>query len=167
VESILSKLVAARDHVLIADLGLALDQPLNQLPLIGEAPQSINHLRSSYKVASNLFVMVRDGTLDSFAWAPSDGAFAYALTYDAYFDDGASGTPPAQILPNGCGFSCPEVAHFGKQSGERWFSDYDFNSTRHVDFGRFYFTYRHSTPNPTEAPICIRVVPKVEVRHCA
>lgn len=163
-EQMWSKLSAIRDYLPIADLGPGMDQPVSSLPLIGESPQSMSRfaLRWWYKIAPHSYILVRDGNFASFSWAASDGAFAYVVTHDIYFDDGATGTPPGEILPEGCGFTWQAVAQFGKQSGEPRFLDYDFYSRRIVKFGRFEFIYRQATPSPDEAPVCIRVVPKVE-----
>ena len=121
-------------------------------------------LRFWYKVAPCSYIKVREGSFDSFSWAPSDGAFAHVLSQDRYFDDGATGTPPNEIIPERCGFTWQAVAQSGIQSGDRWFNERDYGSHRTIAFGRYKFSYRPAAPSSGEAPICIRVVPKVEVR---
>ena len=161
-----SKLIDLHDYVLVSDLGVSLDLPMSSLPLIGENPQSNAgfSMRRWFKVGSKQYIMAAHDTVRAFGWAVSDGAFAYVLTNDAYFDDGASSLPPSVILPDGRSFSWPLIRQIAKGSGDAHFVDIEIFSQRRVQFDRFEFFYRRAVPSEHEAPICIRVVPKVEPR---
>jgi hypothetical protein len=159
-----SKLAEIRDYLSTEELGVALDRPMCALPLIGETPQSNErlNLRRWFKIDAHQYVRVVHGEATGFAWATSDGAFAYVLTGDCYFDDGVVSVPPPEVLPDGHSFHWPEVARIGRESGDRHFLDIDFYAVRQVRFDRFHFYYRHSAPAEDEAPICVQISPKVE-----
>jgi hypothetical protein len=159
-----SKLSQIREYVPIADLRVSLNQPMSTLPLIGESPQSTARfpLRRWFKTGPQQYICVNHEKLAGFAWAASDGAFAYVLTDDPYFDDEVTSLPPSELLPDGQAFDWPSVARIGRESGDRHFLDIEFYSQRRVGFERFAFYYRHTLPLAGEAPICIKIVPTVK-----
>jgi hypothetical protein len=156
------KLNEIHDYIPAAELGVSLDQPICALPLIGESPQSIERfsLRGWFKIGPQQYIQTAREEFRSFAWAASDGALAYVLTGDPCFDDGVESVPPATLRPDGQAFDWACVVQVGRDSGHRLL-DMEFYSQRRVFFGRFGFYYRHTSPAANEAPICIRVVPKV------
>jgi hypothetical protein len=87
-----SKLMELREEIPAAKLGVSLEQPVSALSLVGENPQSNRAfiMRVWFKIGPQQYIRVSHGELQGFAWAPSDGAFAYFLTGDSFFDDGAS-----------------------------------------------------------------------------
>jgi len=162
-----SRLVEIREEIPVTGLGASLDAPVSALPLIGESPQSrdLFALKQWFKIAPHQFLHTRYDVpplFVGFAWAPSDGAFASALTRDSFFDDKASLPPPAELLPDGKSFAASSVARIAKESGERS-NDVILGCIREIYFGRFRFYYRSIATEPYEPPICIRVVPKVGV----
>ena len=158
-----SKLNEIRDYISVVDLGVCLDLPVNALALTGESPQSMARLslKDWFKIGPQQYVHVVHDKFRRFAWAASDGAFAYIQTGDVFFDDGATYVPPPDVLPDGKSFDWRSVVQIGQDSGDA-VSDIDFYSQRRVSFGRHLFYYRHTTPTVGEAPICIMILPKVE-----
>jgi hypothetical protein len=156
------KLNEIHDYIPASELGVSLDQPISALPLIGESPQSMERfpLRGWFKIGPQQYIGTVREEFRSFAWAASDGALAYILTGDPYFDDGVEAAPPAALRPDGQAFDWSSVVQIGRDSGHRLL-DTDYCTQRRVFFGRFEFYYRHTSPEANEAPICIRVVPKV------
>ena len=129
-----SKLYEIRDYLLADDLGVVLDRPMNTLGLIGEAPQSTQHfpLRRWFKAGPQQYVRIAQQKVMGFAWAVSEDAFAYVLTNDTYFDDGAVAAPPPGILPGSAAFDWQSIARAGRESGDHRFYDTDFYSQTEV-----------------------------------
>jgi hypothetical protein len=161
-----SKIAGLREHIPLDELGPVLGRPLAALPLIGETPQSNQHfsMRRWVKIDTQQYMRCDYGLAIEFAWAASDGAFAYVLTNDPYFDDLAVSVPPVDILPDGRSFDWPAVVRLGQASGDWVFGNYQNRSLRHVSFDRFYFYYRHAIPSTGEPPVVIMVFPKLGPR---
>jgi hypothetical protein len=158
-----SRLEGIRDYIPAAEVGVSFDRPVSTLPLIGESPQSMDRfgLKDWFQIGPQQFIKVIHDKYRYFTWAASDGALAYILTNDVFFDDGVTAIPPAELLPDGRSFDWCSVVRIGQDSGGV-VCDIDFYSQRRVSFGRHTFYYRHVAPAIDEAPICIRVIPKAE-----
>lgn len=160
-----SKLISIRDYIPVADLGLSLSHPVSALPLIGESPLSMAQfaLKGWFRIGDQQFIKAVDDEFRAFAWAASDGAFAYSLTGDPYFDDGVTSVPPVEVRPDGRTFDWPSVVAFGRESGDRVL-DMEFNHQRTVQFCRFECFWRQARPRADEAPVCIVIAPKINLR---
>ncbi|MDB6109134.1 MAG: hypothetical protein JWR69_884 [Pedosphaera sp.] len=159
-----SKLVEIRERIPVAGLGVSLDVPVNTLPLIGESPYSLDRfgLKQWFKIAPHQFIHTRYDApqlFGGFAWAPSDGALALALTGDTFFDDDATQIPPSDLLPDGRSYDLPNIARLGGESGDSHFSNVQLETVHEVYFRRFYYYYRDCSTKSDEPPFCIRVVP--------
>ena len=156
------------DRIAVGELGASLSHPLNTLPIIGENPQSTDRfvLQHWFKLGSEQYIKVVHEKLAAFAWAPSDGSFASILTNDSYFDDGVVTNPPTELLPESNCFCWQKVVLAGRQTGDRYFHEGEYGSRRCVVFGRFEFWYRHGTPASNEPPVCIKIMPKIELPDC-
>jgi hypothetical protein len=160
-----SKLVEIREEIPVAKLDVRLDLPLRSLPLLGESPQALENcrFRDWFKIGSQQFLQTRYDAPPLFfgvAWASSDGAFAYALTGDTFFDDDTSQIPPAELLPDGRSYDWQAVARLGRELGSQHFHDYvGWPSVREVAYDRFTFYYRHTSPDLQEPPFCIKIRP--------
>lgn len=159
-----SKLNKLLDHIPIADLGVSLGQPMSSLPLMGENPQSVNQFILSiwFKIGPNQYIRVAKGMLLQFAWAVSDGAFAFALTHDPFFEDGSIMLPPTELLPDLKSYNYQSIMRTGQESGDVHFYNAEWDSQRIVQFNRFKFIYRDRSPKINDMPICIIISTKIE-----
>jgi hypothetical protein len=157
-----SRLKEIRECIPASQLGVALDRPLSAMPLVGESPQSIARfdLRDWFQVGPQQYIMVVRGEYRCCAWAASDGALAFILANDAFFDDGATSIPPPEVLPDGISFHRDALVRLARGSEEAVI-DIDFYSQRRISIGRHTFFYRHVAPAVGEAPVCVRIIPRM------
>jgi len=167
-----STLVQIREEVPIVALNLERQTPLSSLQLIGENPQSTEgfRLRGWFRTDPHQFFRTRGplpasepsdtAHFSGFAWAASDGTFAWVLTGDRFFDDGASQVPPCELLLDGHSYGWHSVVRLGRAVESRFFHDYsNWVGLREVEVGRFTFYYRSEYPGSEEPPMCIIVIP--------
>lgn len=159
-----SQLVELKVDVSADTLAIPLDVPFHKLPLVGESPQSVEkfQLKHWYKIGPHQYAYIgshEPRLLTDFAWAPSDGALAFALTGDSYFDDAVPLVPPVELLPNGTSYDYATVSRLARELGPEQSHDYvNHFSVRDVQYGRFTFLYRSKFPLQHEFPFHIRLV---------